>query len=432
MKFAALLRHSAEDLPELSQLFRSYKQLKKRLKTLPQRCNAPAHHLSLHELSQREAVFVRAILQNVQGFNDTFLDREEDAVIQLRTLEDAQVAARPERVQVVYRGFVNLHGRLLLMVQWSLLAYTGICKILKKHHKRTGLLVMAPQLQNLLAQPFCSIELASQLVRKAEVACERLATQLRDVPTRAGGQAPMRLSQGLHSITQQTLIRSHGNLLATSISIRSATTSSSSASYTTSSSLATSLSASRGSRSRSASPSVSSRGAIREPHTADGRPCAAQQHRSSLEVPSARRVVSCAETLTRNQGARAHAADLHASQRGLSHGHTSTADGLLAKPASQILEVSQQGARPGMESDWLVWASLHAIRRHAQTLALLPKMPGSPAQAHPPSSVMRQTQVALGMWQQMQATAVTPSIVLPPVGTHPLLAASASSGESGI
>lgn len=61
-------------------------------------------------------------------------------------------------LQVVYRGFVNLHGRLLLMVQWSLLAYTGICKILKKHHKRTGLLVTSPQLQNLLAQPFCSIE----------------------------------------------------------------------------------------------------------------------------------------------------------------------------------------------------------------------------------------------------------------------------------
>ena len=100
MKFAALLRHSAEDLPELSELFRSYKQLKKRLKTLPQRCNSPAARLSLSEISQREAIFVRAILQNVQSFNDTFLDREENAVIQLRSLEDAQVAARPESVQV--------------------------------------------------------------------------------------------------------------------------------------------------------------------------------------------------------------------------------------------------------------------------------------------------------------------------------------------
>ena len=48
-----------------------------------------------------------------------------------------------------------------------------------------------------------------------------------------------------------------------------------------------------------------------------------------------------------------------------------------------------------------------------------------------PSSVMRQTQVALGMWQQLQATAVTPSTVLPPVGPPLALAASVSSGESG-
>ena len=28
-------------------------------------------------------------------------------------------------------------------VHWSILAYTGLVKILKKHHKRTGLLVRA-------------------------------------------------------------------------------------------------------------------------------------------------------------------------------------------------------------------------------------------------------------------------------------------------
>lgn len=40
----------------------------------------------------------------------------------------------------------------------SILAYTGLVKILKKHHKRTGLLVRAPHLDNLLSQPFCSVE----------------------------------------------------------------------------------------------------------------------------------------------------------------------------------------------------------------------------------------------------------------------------------
>ena len=53
---------------------------------------------------------------------------------------------------------MDFHGEMLLLVHWSILAYTGLDKILKKHHKRTGLLVRAPHLDNLLNQPFCSVE----------------------------------------------------------------------------------------------------------------------------------------------------------------------------------------------------------------------------------------------------------------------------------
>lgn len=49
-------------------------------------------------------------------------------------------------------------GEVLLLVHWSVLAYTATVKILKKHHKRTGLLLRAPQLADLLSQPFCSSE----------------------------------------------------------------------------------------------------------------------------------------------------------------------------------------------------------------------------------------------------------------------------------
>lgn len=88
-----------------------------------------------------------------------FLDKEEDNVIQLSSLEDEAAAAQsPEQLHAVYKRLVNFHGELLLMVHWSILAYTGLVKILKKHHKRTGLLVRAPHLDNLLTQPFCSIE----------------------------------------------------------------------------------------------------------------------------------------------------------------------------------------------------------------------------------------------------------------------------------
>lgn len=60
-----------------------------------------------------------------------------------------------------YKRFVDFHGELLLLLHWSLLAYTGLVKILKKHLKRTGLPVRAPQLENLLSQPFCSVEVRS-------------------------------------------------------------------------------------------------------------------------------------------------------------------------------------------------------------------------------------------------------------------------------
>lgn len=34
-------------------------------------------------------------------------------------------------------------------------------QILKKHHKRTGLLLRAPHLTNMLGQPFCSVEVGN-------------------------------------------------------------------------------------------------------------------------------------------------------------------------------------------------------------------------------------------------------------------------------
>ena len=90
-----------------------------------------------------------------------FLDKEEDNVIRLSSLEDEAAAAKTaEQVHAVYKRFVNFHGELLLMGHWSILAYTGLVKILKKHHKRTGLLVRAPHLDNLLSQPFCSVEVS--------------------------------------------------------------------------------------------------------------------------------------------------------------------------------------------------------------------------------------------------------------------------------
>ena len=82
----------------------------------------------------------------------------------------------------MYKQFVDFHGELLLLVHWSILAYTGLVKILKKHHKRTGLLVKAPHLDNLLSQPFCSVEVSLGFEQ-----CARLRSTLRRGEWLAGG-----------------------------------------------------------------------------------------------------------------------------------------------------------------------------------------------------------------------------------------------------
>jgi hypothetical protein len=53
---------------------------------------------------------------------------------------------------------VDFHGQTLMLVHWSILAYTSVLKILKKHYKRTGLQVQEINMQQLLSQPFCSVE----------------------------------------------------------------------------------------------------------------------------------------------------------------------------------------------------------------------------------------------------------------------------------
>jgi SPX domain protein involved in polyphosphate accumulation len=90
-----------------------------------------------------------------------YIEKEETSVIRVERLEsELATASTPEQLNELHKQFVDFHGEVLLLVHWSILAYTATVKILKKHHKRTGLLVKAPQLGNLLSQPFCSTEVS--------------------------------------------------------------------------------------------------------------------------------------------------------------------------------------------------------------------------------------------------------------------------------
>ena len=67
-------------------------------------------------------------------------------------------ACTAEDTALLHGQVLNLHGDVLLMLHWSMLAYTGLVKILKKYHKRTGKLLHAPDMTGLLSHPFCSTE----------------------------------------------------------------------------------------------------------------------------------------------------------------------------------------------------------------------------------------------------------------------------------
>lgn len=92
MKFAALLRSSAEHSPELQGLFVCYKQLKKKIKQLPEG-QFPDAERGGEAAEQAEASFVQIINADVHHFNDLFIEREEDNVIRLGSIEDAAESA---------------------------------------------------------------------------------------------------------------------------------------------------------------------------------------------------------------------------------------------------------------------------------------------------------------------------------------------------
>lgn len=242
MKFGAVLRDSAAELPDTEDLFLKYKQLKKSLKrmqssaphgtgrsallfssgdeddqrqtsateTSASECE-PSLKRAKHETSptptdpqhddhaaadhdakdgapilldpELEAEFLRVITADVMELNDRYIEKEEDNVIKFGQLEDAAEAATTHDAKVAaYKSFVDLHGELLMLFHWSVLAYTGLVKILKKHRKRTGAPLHAPHLENLLSQPFCSVEVTCDMVRKAEEWVSKLAKELSIAP----------------------------------------------------------------------------------------------------------------------------------------------------------------------------------------------------------------------------------------------------------
>ncbi|GAB4814737.1 hypothetical protein N2152v2_001783 [Parachlorella kessleri] len=188
MKFGKLLQEFQHG-GEIPDCILDYKSLKKKLKAIKAQkesgAESPTAAATVPEtsadtpraaLTADELEFVRLLNEDVSRINEFFIEREEEAVIRLKALEDRVAdAAGPQELSALGIALVDFHGEMVLLLHWSLINYAAVAKILKKHDKLTGSLLRAPYLSNMLQQPFLSTESISMLVRRTEQHVQRLA-----------------------------------------------------------------------------------------------------------------------------------------------------------------------------------------------------------------------------------------------------------------
>ncbi|KAK9868332.1 hypothetical protein WJX84_006673 [Apatococcus fuscideae] len=245
MKFGKLLQSTVEEMPEMSEVFLRYRDLKKQLKRMPHTdsssnltgasllpsegnaqqlqerlsSSCPAELATPWEPTASEACsaqgsahsdeqsFIDTLSEDLTNLNEFFMNKEEDIVIRLQTLEDrSNSVCTPEEQQQLKLAFVKLHGEMVLLLHWSLLNFAAVVKILKKHDKQTGVLLRGPVLSSVLKQPFYSTESITQLVKIAEAKVEQLGGEgLSDPHALRRSQANRSQEAGLVRRTQAAL-----------------------------------------------------------------------------------------------------------------------------------------------------------------------------------------------------------------------------------
>ncbi|KAL3813397.1 hypothetical protein ACJIZ3_014665 [Penstemon smallii] len=177
MKFGKEFRiHLEKTLPDWRDKYLCYKLLKKLLKNIP--ADNP-----------QQEWFVGILNEEVEKFNDFYVDKEEDFIIRFQALKEIieRVKERgsnervftsetefSEEIMEIRKDFVSIHGEMVLLKNYSSLNFAGLIKILKKYDKRTGELLTLPFTQLAFQQPFFTTEPLSRLVHECEANLEVL------------------------------------------------------------------------------------------------------------------------------------------------------------------------------------------------------------------------------------------------------------------
>ncbi|KAK4417643.1 SPX domain-containing protein 4 [Sesamum alatum] len=182
MKFGKeFYMHLEKTIPEWRDKYLRYKPLKKLLKNLP-----PAPPLPLPLLRQW---FLAILFEELEKFNDFYVEKEEEFIIRFEKLKRRieQVKERgnyngvftsetefSEDMINIRKGFVAIHGEMILLKNYSSLNIAGLIKIVKKYDKRTGELLSLPFTRLASHQPFLTTEPLSRLVCECDAIREVL------------------------------------------------------------------------------------------------------------------------------------------------------------------------------------------------------------------------------------------------------------------
>ncbi|KAF4351278.1 hypothetical protein CsatB_008153 [Cannabis sativa] len=180
MKFWKILSSLLEEIfPEWRDRFLSYKSLKKQLKSFypkPGNPSSPKRSKLSHaeeeeeeaEVTEEVAVFLKLLNDEIHKFNEFFVQKEEDYIIAWKELRDRIIRARDsnEDLKDVGKKLVDLHGEMVLLEIYSILNYTGLVKITKKHDKLSGALIRVSFIQGVLQEPFFSTDVVKTLVEE--------------------------------------------------------------------------------------------------------------------------------------------------------------------------------------------------------------------------------------------------------------------------
>lgn len=186
--------HLEETLPEWRDKYLCYKPLKKLIKHIPSSTGdnpppLPPLPPATAAATELQGWFIRILNEELDKFNDFYVDKEEDFIIRFQELkeriervkeksdEDGVLSTNnefSEEMMNIRKDFVSIHGEMVLLKNYSSLNFAGLVKILKKYDKRTGGLLRLPFTQVALHQPIFTTEPLTRLVHECEANLEVL------------------------------------------------------------------------------------------------------------------------------------------------------------------------------------------------------------------------------------------------------------------